>query len=115
MYHLPYNNLNNSASILLPDNRLLCSENIMKIALWGEHATNFSIDSIYDAAAGNLIVCLVVGCIPREDFKNNGTAFFSRLVSTFLNIFTYALKTSIALEYMNYKPFYSLLLQIKHA
>ncbi|XP_066363614.1 replication protein A 70 kDa DNA-binding subunit B-like [Miscanthus floridulus] len=47
------------------------SENIMKITLWGEHATNFSIDNIYDAAAGNLIVCLVVGCIPREDFKNN--------------------------------------------
>ena len=43
----------------------------MKITLWGEHATNFSIDNIYDATASNLIVCLVVGCIPREDFKNN--------------------------------------------
>ena len=86
----------------------------MKITLWGEHATNFSIDNIYDATAGNLIVCLVVGCIPREDFKNNGRAFFSRLVSTFLNIFTYALGTNIALRYTRYKPFCSLLLQIKH-
>jgi len=86
----------------------------MKIALWGEHAINFCINSIYDATAGNLIVCLVVGCIPREDFKNNGRAFFSILVSTFLNIFTYALGTNIALRYTRYKPFYSLLLQIKH-
>lgn len=48
----------------------------MKITLWGEHATNFNIDSIYDDQAGNLIVCLVVGCIPREDFKDSGNSYF---------------------------------------
>lgn len=54
----------------------------MKITLWGEHATNFNIDSIYDAQAGNLIVCLLVGCIPREDFTDNGNSFFAVLFTS---------------------------------
>jgi len=47
----------------------------MKITLWGDQATGFNIDNVYDATAGNLIVCLIVGCSAREDFKNNGTTF----------------------------------------
>jgi hypothetical protein len=44
----------------------------MKITLWGDHAVNFNISNIYDPQAGNLIVCLVLGCSARKDFKNNG-------------------------------------------
>lgn len=45
---------------------------MIKITLWGHHATEFDIKNIYDPEAGNLIVCLVVGCIPREDIMDNG-------------------------------------------
>ena len=45
---------------------------MMKITLWSEHARAFNISNIYDSEAGNVIVCLVVGCVPREDIKNNG-------------------------------------------
>ncbi|CAD6270708.1 unnamed protein product [Miscanthus lutarioriparius] len=46
-------------------------DNMMKITLWSEHARAFNISNIYDSEAGNVIVCLVVGCVPREDIKNN--------------------------------------------
>lgn len=49
----------------------------MKITLWGDHARDFSINNIYDNETGNLIVCLVVGCTPREDIKNNGNSSFT--------------------------------------
>ncbi|OQU83243.1 hypothetical protein SORBI_3005G095620, partial [Sorghum bicolor] len=47
-------------------------DSILKITLWGDHALDFNIDNIYDPEAGNLIVCLIVGCTPREDMKDNG-------------------------------------------
>jgi hypothetical protein len=45
---------------------------MLKITLWGDHALNFNINDIYDPEAGNLIVCLIVGCLPRQDFTDNG-------------------------------------------
>lgn len=50
---------------------------MMKITLWGDHARDFSINNIFDSETGNLIVCLVVGCTPREDIKNNGNSSFT--------------------------------------
>jgi len=40
----------------------ICSENVMKITLWGDQAINFNIDAVYDSEIGNLVLCLVVGC-----------------------------------------------------
>nr|CAZ96018.1 conserved hypothetical protein [Saccharum hybrid cultivar] len=47
------------------------SDNVMQVTLWGDQATGFNISDIYDREAGNLIVCLIVGCYPREDLMNN--------------------------------------------
>jgi hypothetical protein len=57
-------------------------DNIIKITLWGPHATEFDIKNIYDPEAGNLIVCLIVGCIPREDIMDNGNAMAIPMIST---------------------------------
>jgi hypothetical protein len=46
---------------------------MLKITLWGDHALSFNINDIYDPEAGNLIVCLIVGCLPRQDFADNGS------------------------------------------
>lgn len=58
----------------------------MKITLWGDHAANFNIDNIYSDEAGNLVVCLIVGCIPRKDFKDNGNSF-SQVLSPLSQIY----------------------------
>jgi hypothetical protein len=42
----------------------------MKITLWGDHAKNFNIDHVYDEKAGNLVVCLLLGCIPRRMYTD---------------------------------------------
>lgn len=46
------------------------SNNHMKVTLWGEHATGFNIDHIYDNSAGNIVVCLLVGTIPRRVYND---------------------------------------------
>ena len=58
----------------------ICSENVMKITLWGDQAINFNIDAVYDSEVGNLVLCLVVGCTAREDFKNKGDSLLSACI-----------------------------------
>jgi len=53
----------------------LCRDNEFKITVWGDHATNFTIDHIYDEKAGNIVVYLLVGCIPHKDYKDPRTYF----------------------------------------
>lgn len=53
------------------------SDNELTITLWGDHAIDFSTDSVYDEKIGNVIVCLFVGCIPRRDYKDYDKTYLS--------------------------------------
>lgn len=65
----------------------ICSDNELTITLWGDHAIDFSTDSVYDEKIGNVIVCLFVGCIPRRDYKDYGNYYKGRfLIYVYLRI-----------------------------
>jgi len=49
---------------------VLCSsisrDNELRVTLWGLWSTTFSLDSIYNDSNPRAIVCLFVGCVPKE-------------------------------------------------
>jgi hypothetical protein len=47
--------------LLLP-----CSNNIIKVILWGDRARQFPYNSIYDLEKQNPIIVLFVECLPKE-------------------------------------------------
>ena len=53
---------------------VLCSsisrDNELRVTLWGLRSTTFSLDSIYNDSNPRAIVCLFVGCVPKE-FQSN--------------------------------------------
>ena len=51
------------------------SDAMLTVTLWGDHAINFNVEHVYDEKAGNVIVALFVGCIPRRDYKDYGLCF----------------------------------------
>lgn len=65
----------------ITNSAVCCSGNQIKVTLWGDQATNFSID---DAAAGNVIVCLLLGTIPRRVYDDYGKHSYLPTCSTHL-------------------------------
>lgn len=47
----------------------MSTDNYVKVTLWGDFTTNFTINHLYNEEAGNVVVVLFVGCMPREIFS----------------------------------------------
>ncbi|XP_066359594.1 uncharacterized protein [Miscanthus floridulus] len=53
------------------------SDAMLTVTLWGDHAINFNVEHVYNETAGNVIVTLFVGCIPRRDYKDYDKIYLS--------------------------------------
>lgn len=50
---------------------LFSSGNDIKVTLWGEHATSFDINHLYDESSPRVVVILVLGCLPRTMYSKS--------------------------------------------
>jgi len=72
----------------------LCRDNELKVTLWADSATNFSVDDVYNEQLGNVIVVLFVGCMARQIFSKsrpilNIVHYFMLHYSFILSIFVH--------------------------
>ena len=67
----------------------VCRDNELRVTLWGLRSTTFSLESIYSASDPRAIVCLFVGCVPKQ-FQSRSSYRLQFIYHTILRACTHS-------------------------